>query len=89
MPGKRLMQGWVLLALLGTTGCCAWCRRHCGMDAVACQPACCVPCCAPAQQACQPATTYQAPPAAYAPPAPAPAQATWQRYYPPANCNCP
>jgi hypothetical protein len=91
MPGKRLVIGGVLLALLGTTGCCNWCRKHCGTEVTAYPAGACVPvCCAPAAQpqTCAPAVTYQ-----QTPPPPQPYQGapqSWQRSYAaPAQCICP
>ena len=80
MLGKRIIQGVIVLAAFGLTGCCRWCERHC------CQPA--ATCCQPAapMYTQQPAVYQQAPaccpasPQAY--PAPVgyqPSYSQWQR----------
>ncbi len=79
MVGKRIIQGVIVLAAFGLTGCCRWCERHCCQPASCCQPA------APMYPQ-QPAVYQQAPaccpasPQAY--PAPVgyqPSYSQWQR----------
>ena len=73
--------GWLaLLGLLGMTGCCSWCEKHCSTchpatTAAYPAPTCCVPC-APVQQVA-PVANYQAPPP----------QPGWNRTFN-ANCTC-
>ena len=77
MLGKRIVQGVIVLAALGLTGCCRWCERHC------CQPA--ATCCQPAAPMYAPApTAYQAPACCPTPPtypAPYPAPVGYQPSY--------
>ena len=93
MPAKRLAGLAAVVVMAGlTTGCCAWCQRHCSAPAPTCcapaapycppAPACCAP--APAPACCAPAPSCCAP-AGY-PPAPAPAQGQWQRTYQTPGC---
>src|SRR5438552_16886409 len=59
MLGKRIIQGVIVLAAFGLTGCCRWCERHCFQPAASC---------------CQPAAPKYAPaPAAYQAPGCCPA----------------
>jgi hypothetical protein len=86
MLGKRIIQGVIVLAAFGLTGCCRWCERHCCQPATCCQPA--APMYAP-----QP-TAYQAPaccPTSPAYPAPVgyqPSYSQWQRPVAAANGCC-
>ncbi|HEV3260653.1 MAG TPA: hypothetical protein VG013_27615 [Gemmataceae bacterium] len=83
MPAKRLAGLAAVVMMAGlTTGCCAWCQRHCAAPApapVAYAPAPAPACCAPAPVCCTPAPTCCAP-AAAGYPAPVPQQ-QWQRTY--------
>ncbi len=68
MPGKRIKQWVVGTMIVGLTGCCHWCERHCAPSPAA-------TCCQPQMYPAQP--VYQAQPAAYAAPGCCPAPAAY------------
>lgn len=80
MAGRRFVGWAALLVMVGLSGCCSWCERHCPRQTVAqvqpCVPVCCPVVCCPAPG-----------PAGYLP-APSNYQPTggWSNPNPQANC---